>query len=313
MAKTYRKKFVAAKIETTKGTAESLVAANYKILAFDPVLDQDINFADRRPAGIAMGRLESIPEEYKGTAKLRVELKGSGSSSLPVFASTLLLACGFKSTAITGGVRLDLVSSVADQKCATIGLVEDGMLKVLSGAMGDFEIVGEAGKVAYIDFNMRGIWNLPVDASQPTGITQESTLPLRTADMSLTLGGAAFGKLSRWSFRAGNDVQLRWDMEQVSAIAHAYVADRSPMFAMDPEAVSVADDDLFGDSLAGVTSALAMQLPKDASAVAGNQILIDAPKVQRTNPKTSNRNGLQSHDIEAIVVGGDEAYTISFK
>lgn len=304
MALRSRAKWVAAKIETTKGSAETLGATEANILAFDPVINQGINFTERAPVGLAAGQALAVPEEHIATARLQVELKGSGTgSTLPDWAKTLLIASAMEEDSGVGG-KLNPVADLTKQKTVTLAIWEGqgggtALKKILAGGMCNATIEGEFAKRALITFDVTGIWQSPVDESPPSGISYDSTQPLRVAAATFSRGSAA-KKVSNFTFDFGNDIQLRPDVQQSggTGLAHAYMADRRPTIGFDPEADLVANDDVFGDWIGQSTAALAIAL----GSTTGNQVAIDVAALQYIDPQEQSRQGLLAHQIQSNVV-----------
>lgn len=314
MAKRNRARWMALKIESVKGTAEALVAADAKIRAFDPDIVPDIEMEQRPASNMSGGQLKALPAGLKCTVSFSVEVKGSGSgTTLPLWASTALRASGF---ALAGsGFDAGLMAmkrSIADQATVTVGLWVDGLLKVASGVM--FNVVFESdgpGKRVMAKFEGKGIWNAPTDASPPTGITYESAAPLQMKGATVTLATVA-SSLSKFTLDMGNDVQIRPGADTASGYSYAYIADMMPKLTIDPEIQTVASDDVYGDWLAGTEQALVIEL----GSATGNNIQFDAPAVQYINPRPGNREGLAIHDLECQLNNHgsvDDELTINFK
>lgn len=302
-----RKRWVAAKIESVKGTLESFAAGDAKILAFDPEIMQETEFEERAPAGIAMGRLAGVPSEHAGRARIRVEVRGSGSGgTLPVWAQTLLLASSMSSAS---GGTCSLVSDFDDQPTVSLAVYKNGKREALAGAMCNAVIEGETGKRVFIEFDIRGIWQAPVDAAAPSPITHETTKPLQLKSATFTIGGDA-KRIGRFRLDFGNDVQLRMNQAKATAIEHAYLANRSPTVQFDPEDELVADEDYYGAWIAGTTAALALNL----GGTTGNQVNIAAPRVQYIDPNGADRNRIQTLDMNGQLNAdaGDDEFTIAF-
>lgn len=307
----FRRRWVAAKIETTKGTAISLTGSDAKLLVFDPKLEQEMERESRAPAGLASGELAALPGAYNGRFTCRVEARGSGTAgTLPLWASTLLVACGHAVTTVEDTSNtLAPISSFDSQSTVTIALWEDGVKKSLAGAMGTFKVGGEYGKRVFIDFDFRGIWQAPVDEAAPS-ITHETTGPLRLAGATFSVGSSG-SNISRIEFDQRARVELRPGIGNASALSHAYLGPReAPMVRFDPEARLVADHDIFGLWLAGTTQALSLAI----GSAAGNTITLAVPRLQYINPKDGERNGMQIYDVEskAIALAGDDEYSIAF-
>src|SRR5437867_147181 len=92
----YKRRVLAAKQESTPGTAESLTNTE-AIFVFDPSIQADIPPATRNATG-SLSQLVAVPGPRKSTMKFSVELAGSGSAGTdPTWASVLLAGCGMTS------------------------------------------------------------------------------------------------------------------------------------------------------------------------------------------------------------------------
>jgi hypothetical protein len=293
MALHTRFKTIAAKIEDTKGTAETLTASEAAILAFDPAIDQSIEFENRMPAGFAGGVTTATPGVYGATFTASVELRGSGTAgTLPAWAETLLVACGLKDN---GSGVLQPILAMDDQKTVTIAIWEDGRKKQIHGAMGNAVLRGTFGQRTMVEFTFTGIWDSPTDEATPTGITHESTSPLRFAGTTFTFD-SYHPKLSEFSFDLGNDVQLRPDVEvDPAGVFSAYIAGRQPTVTLDPEAVKVATHDLYGKWIAGTTVDFALSV----GSTTGNIVAVNMDRLQYMSPTNAERNGLKVDQLTA--------------
>ena len=72
-----RKSVLAAKIETTSGTAESLAAADAAFNVFDLTMTANIPMTPRPSQG-SFSSLPAVPELYGGTCSFRTEIYGDG-------------------------------------------------------------------------------------------------------------------------------------------------------------------------------------------------------------------------------------------
>ncbi len=124
-----RKRQLAAKIESIEGTAETLAAADAKILAYESeiVLGSPEMFK-RSPALSSLGKKGSVSGKRPGTCSAKFELRGSGTATLETEWSKIIRACGLK---------ISTLSSI------TIGAVSGGPFQhgetitgTLSGATG---------------------------------------------------------------------------------------------------------------------------------------------------------------------------------
>jgi hypothetical protein len=90
-----RKRQLAAKIEAVEGTAETLAAADAKLLVYNPKVSFDVAMAERNPARTSFSDIGKIPGKRPGGLSFRIELRGSGAAATVPEWGKLLQACGF--------------------------------------------------------------------------------------------------------------------------------------------------------------------------------------------------------------------------
>jgi len=301
----WRKHTLAAKIEATAGTAESLTNAEAAFNVFNFEIQQGSEF-QQRPRQGAFSHLPGVVGARSGTATFTTEIFGDGAGGVPGWASTLLPACGW--VASTGVFTPRTEAPGTNVKTITIAKYEDGVRKMLRGAMGTFEIVLVPGQIALINWTFRGAWQSVTDQTLLTP-TYPTRSPLRSVGTySLASATHCF---SNMTINAGNNLILRpcFNPADGSGYFTGMVTDRLPTGSFDPEAKLVATDDRYGRWLAGTEQALSI-----AMADAQDTITIAAPKVQITNPQEANREGLQVDNLQFQCNGdsGNDELSITF-
>lgn len=106
-----RKRQVAAKIESQEGTAETLAAADAKILAYNPKMTFNPEMLDRDVVRSSFSPIGKLVGKRPGGYAFRIELRGSGAVATTPEWAKFLQACGFEVNslkkitigAITGG------------------------------------------------------------------------------------------------------------------------------------------------------------------------------------------------------------------
>ena len=305
-----RRRVLAAKIETTVGTAETLTAAEAAMNIFEPTINPTIEFEERPGQGV-FSPLPGVLGAYGATTSFQTEITGRGSSggSVPLWASTFLPACGFVDNGSGVFGPVSKAPGVGGVKTVTIGAYQDGVFKRIRGAMGTFVITLVAGKIARIQFTFTGIWDAPTDAAM-LAPTYPTVSPLRFVSSQLAVGSWN-PKLSELSIDAGNQVALREDAGDASGFCSAVIGNRRTTGSMNPEASLVADNDNYGDWLGRTEQALGLQLGSGV-----NRVDIDAPKLQFTNTQEGDRNNIKIDTIEfqlnRSAAAGDDDLTIDF-
>jgi hypothetical protein len=92
-----RQRLVAAKLETTQGTAISHAAADATTPFYDPKLSYDIPF-NKRPSPGSASQFTGVPGPRKGTLTGQTHLYNSGTVTSPIWMTTLMAACGMSIT-----------------------------------------------------------------------------------------------------------------------------------------------------------------------------------------------------------------------
>lgn len=301
-----KKRVLAAKIETTVGTAIALSASDATFNAFNVSIQPDIPFAAREGQGAFSG-LTGTLDAYGGTAKFSMEL--TGGASIPAWATTFLPACGLVASSLVMG-PITAPPGSSGVKTLTIGSYVDGIWRSIKGAMGNAVFRFEAGKKVMIDFEFKGIWVPPTDVAL-LAPTYTTVAPLRFVSSGLAIG-AANPKCANLTIDLGNQVILREDSGTSSGYISACITDRKMKGTIDPEAALVATRDNLGDWLAYTEAALAISLGG-----ATNGVAFAAPKLQFSNVQEANRNDLYTEAIDFVLnrsaSAGDDELTITFQ
>lgn len=308
-----KRRQIAAKVETTVGTAEALTASEAAFNVFDPDVNPQIDFETREGQGV-FSSLPGVPGAEGGQAKFMCEIYGRGSSggAVPSWASVFLPACGMVDNGSGVFSFFSRPPGTAGVKTVTIGQYIDGFKKLLRGAMGTFDIVLTSGKRAMIEFTFTGVWSAPTDVAL-LAPTYPTIAPLRFVDAGLLIGGSGGWepKVSTMRISAGNVVVLREDASDPSGYISAIITDRKPVGTMDPEASLVATQDSYGKWLDRTERAMALTLGSGT-----NRVDLAAPKLQFTNLQDGERNNIQidtvTFQLNRSAAAGDDEFSIDF-
>ena len=301
-----RKTVMAAKIESTAYTAESLSASDSNHNFYDVVCSPNIEINQRQSSNKFSNR-KSTTGGRSGTVSFKTSITGDGAGAAPDWADLLLPACGWvKSTNTFSPVSEVPGSSV---KTLTIGVYEDGRKKLLKGCVGTGKIVLESGKDAMIEWTFTGAWVQVTDASI-LAPTYPTDIPLRFANSTVAI--ASYNPcVQKVEFDFGNNVVLREDPAETSGYKGAIITDRNVVGTIDPEAQLVATYDAFGNWVANTEEALSVVMDD------GTDVLtITAPKAEITNVDgDGDRNSLRTDPITFqanLSSSGDDELTLAF-
>lgn len=288
---------IAAKIETTPGTAVSLAGADANLLAYDPMVTPEIEIVDRPKLGSFNHNVASTGL-MSGTATFSTDFVGDGSGGVPGWADQLLPACGWVKSGTTFTATDEAPGS--NVKTLTIGMYQNGRMTKIVGAVGDFSIVMETGKPVKIEWSFTGVLDAGTEASktaimEDTAVLSPSSLPtqkpLRSAN-AMTLAGSYNPYIQSATFAAGNEVVLReCNVERAGYVA-GIITGRVSTLSINPEAALVAADDTYGDWLTMQEYAASFTLADGT-----DSIVVSSAKAQTTNVSQSDRNGIVVDDM----------------
>ena len=299
-----RQRVFAAKIETTTGSVEALAAADATTNVFDPVFTPDVT-TNERTGQSNLSHRTAVHGTRAGTFTLETELVGSGTSgSDPLWASTLLNACGFTASGQTYSPDTDSVTTL------TMGTYEDGRNRLLLGCMGTFTMTLTAGNPVRVAWEFSGKLGVHTDVAL-LAPTYDTTLPPRFASATVTIGGNNY-KVNEVVIASNCEVVMREDASDVTGIHAHYIVARRPTVTIDPEAQLYATKDFHADWLAETEAAINIVV----GSATGNTITLNAPKAQLTNAPVGDRNGLLVEALEyqcnRSAALGDDELTVAF-
>lgn len=291
-------RLLAAKVETTTGTAIAVTGTDATYIIMNPQMtpDQPLN---EREAMAGKGQLQGSAGAQSGKLTFEVELSGSGSSGgVPDWATVFLPACDFTNSAGTFA-RTNNVTTL------TMVLYEDGLKRTLSGAKGTFKLTLVSGKPGRLAFEFTGRYEDEADAA-----ILSPTFPTVLAPVfkgaTCTIGGYT-PKISTFEFDAGNTVIMREDATDATGYHAAAIPQHKATFTLDPETDSIANRDWFTKYKGSSEEAVNVVV----GATANNTITLAATKAQTTKSPRGSRNGLMTNQI-AGQFNGTTDFSIAF-
>lgn len=293
---------VAAKLEGTEGTAETLTNTE-GFLAFNAQVDPTIDMHERDPHRETLSPMISLAGRQSCKITFQTELIGAAAAGTAPYWGVLAKACGMSETlvAVTSATYKPATASIPS---ITLAVYRDGKRKLITGARGNLKIDFEVGKPAIMTWEFTGASYADTDVALLTP-TYPTIAPPTLLSATFTLDSYA-ANFSKIGIDLGNTVALRTDPSKASGHISALITGRKPKLTIDPEAVVVATKNwLTGWTTdAGVAMSLAM-----TQRAAGNKFTITAPAVRIEDLKEGNRTGLLTDEITAVLglsTGDDE-------
>ena len=288
MTQLKRKRVLAAKIEATPGTAETLAGADASFNVYNLIAQQEIEMESREAQG-GFGMHTSLAAGRKGRITFSVDASWDGTATEPSWADTFLPACGWVKSGQVFTPRTEVPGS--NVKTLTMAIYQDGVRKILAGCAGTFQMVCPTGKTAVFNFDFMGIWQAPLDVAilSPTYPTAKG---LRYASSTTTWDSENLC-LENLTLDSGNTVTMKECSTSVSGYDYALVTNRVVTIAGNPESVVLGDQDRFGQLIANSEAVLTWNLDGPTNSV----LTLSAPKAQIIDIKEGDRNGYVIDDI----------------
>ena len=307
------RQIVAAKIEVTEGTAETLAAADANVQILEPAKwEPNISMFERNLLDVSLSSFKQIPGTRLATISCKVENKGSGTAGTAPALGKLLKACGFGETVVAvTSVTYAPVSALASIPTLTVAIYQDGVRKQLKGARGNVKYSAKNGEPGVFDFTFIGVYDAVTDQAllTPTGV--ETTVPV--ALLSAVFSVASFAAfVSTISFDMGNKLTPRPDINTAAGYISTLLTSRMPKGSFDPELELVSAHDWYGRWLAGTTGVLTWKHP----GTAGNISTFSVPVCQYIKINDGDRDGVALAPVEFLMarsaVGGNDEVSLAF-
>jgi hypothetical protein len=298
---------LAAKEETTEGTAETLAAAN-AILAGEIKFDPDVDMEELDLQSSSLSPFPAVAGGRMARMTFKCEPKGSGTAGTPPEIGLLLRACGYEET-IVGGSSVTYDPASSSIPSLTMAKYVDGKRYLMAGARGDFSIELKAGKPGKINFDFLGTAVEEADVALLTGINYQTSRAQSFMNANFQIDSYA-AIVEAISIASGNSVELRDSANAAHGYLSAVISKRLATMGLNPEDVPVATEDFWTTWKTGALVAFTAQL----GATAGNILTITAPKVQYMKAGLGERKGHATKEIEAILRrnAGDDELSLAF-
>jgi len=297
----YRKRLLAAKIETTPGDAIALAAADAAVNVYDLKIVPELALEERLGQGV-IDRLSSVIGEVAATVTFWVDMFGAAAD--PFWFATFLPACSMPITTHAAIAKHEAVGT--NVKTLTLGVYVDGNLNTLRGCHGNVVFRFTAGKRMRAEFTFKGVWVAPSAVALLT-----PTHPAQTGIIfqSSALAFDAYQpQIQELTIDLGNDVVPLYDSRALDGVAYFHGGGIRPKGTLDPLASALGTKNLYTELTAGTTSALAI-----ACGTAPNKITVAAPKVQWTKvtPDERRPNATERVEFDLLESSGEDALTIT--
>jgi hypothetical protein len=282
---------LAAKIETTIGTAISLSGSDAVFNVYNANIVPNIQMTDREGQG-AFSKLTSVLGQQTGTCTFSTDL--TMSTSEPNWASTFLPACGLGKTSTTYGCKSEAPGSTV--KTLTMAHYVNGVIRRIRGAVGSFTISCLAGQKITLDFTFQGVYD-SFEAGAILSPTYPTAEAMRWASSATTIGGTAVAA-SALTFDLGNVISPLESQAVDEGVKNFIITDRRPTLSIDPEADTSDSVTRYGNMLA--MNAVAIAWDANNTGGGGGGWDFSMPAAQIINHQPGERGGIETEQLNFL-------------
>jgi len=300
---------ITAKIESTYNT-DAVPVATDAILVEDltSYASEGLRMIERPAIRANISPLQQVYAGRLATVSFSSEVKGSGAAGTAPELDTLFRACGFASTVVASTSVTYNPASTGHESC-TIYTYLDGLLTKLTGCRGTVTYALETGSKIMASFTMTGHVANPADTAIVTP-TYDSTVPAPLINVPFAVG-AYSAIINALSLDMGTTLSTPPDISATDGFGEVRITAYAPTGSYDPETVTVATEDFFGDFTAGNTKVITTGLIGSA---AGNRVKFDIPKAFYTDISLADRDGVAVYEVPFGMVdnAGDDFMSLAF-
>lgn len=318
MAKPYRvaEAKIAAKVEATPGTTETLAAADV-FLAQDVSLQ--LKYGDNQNSGLTgvLSKEAGASGMQTGELSFKVALKGQGAAGTAPEWRDAIMSCGFAEV-ISGGVSVTY-NPAAPESYYTYGVEFPGLggagedlIFRLAGCQGNFKLTWKGGELMLAEFNVQGvIATAPADGTQLTSPTWDTTAPNSFMAAAMVIQGVSALAFETYELDMGQEIAIRPSANSATGALTAQITGRRPRGSIDIENEKLATFNQYTRITANTTGAISMT----AIGAAGNKVAVSNPKVRIFGTDHGDRAGgltskLGFEALRSANAGNDEVSII---
>ena len=281
---------LAAKIETTIGTAISLSGTDATFNVYNAQITPNIQMTDREGQG-AFSKLTSVLGQQTGTCTFSTDLIMGTSES--AWSSTFLPACGLGKTSTTYGCKSEAPGSTV--KTLTMAIYVNGVIRRIRGAVGTFTINCLAGQKISLDFSFQGVYDA-FEAGAILTPTLATNAALRWAASTTAIDGSSIAA-SSLTFDLGNVINPLESQAVDEGVKNFIVSDRRPTLTIDPEADTSVSITRYTKWIE--TAPVAVVWDSNTS-VDGGKWAFSVPAAQIINQQPGERSGIETEQLNFL-------------
>ncbi len=300
----FRKKGLAAKVETTYATDPLIAEADDSIQhAQLDVQPLDGDFVNRDLDRSVLGAQGDILVSSRAVFTFLVEAAGAGAAGTAAPYNQLFQACGFAETLnASTDAQYDPVSENFDS--VWVEANHDGNKHIGRGARGNLSLSWETKQIPRLNFELRGLYEPPISEPLPTYDLSDFQVPEAFNNANTPTATLHSEAIALRSFSI--DLQNQLEHQDVIGNEEILLVDRNVTGQVTFQAPLISAKDWF----AAVASRAAQPLQIIHGDTAGNIFQIDAPLVELSSPRYAEDQGVLMLTADMILkpsgAGNDE-------
>lgn len=285
-----RKRVLAAKIEATPGTAESLTTSDTAFNAFNIQFQNETEKDEREGQG-SFGYLPSIAKARRGKITFMTEWAWDGTATEPVWADLFFPACGVVKSTNTYTPRSEVPGT--NVKTLTMGLYTDGKRVVLRGCVGTFKLVCVTGDRVLVEWEFIGIFEPEADVTLIASTAANDPV-LKYASGVTTFNSVAL-QVQSLTLDIANELYLRegTSASNPTGLIAGVITNRKPIVTCNPESKLVATQNRHQMFLDANEHALVFELGGSSAP----KVVITVPRASIETIQETDRSRLHVDDI----------------
>lgn len=295
-----RRRVMAAKIESSEGSMETITVSDGGVLVINPKVDVDIKMYERTVVSGTLTPFPDIPGAQGARLTFSSELMGTpngsayGTSNLPAL-DVYLRACGFASTPASPTTTVTYKPVSTGLESITIWLYGDGIVYKFYGCRGNVRFTGNVGEPIIAEFTFQGVYDSVADLAM-IAPSYGNTVPptLLSADSSIVVGSDTINPIVR-SFEVdmGNTLAMRENMAQATGYMSCLITGRRPTGRFDPEMSLAAEHNWYNSWKLGTPASLTIGA---IGATQYNRVQMLLPYLIYTKIADADRTGIAVAD-----------------
>jgi len=202
------------------------------------------------------------------------------------------------------------VSTLSNMSTITLAVWEDGVKKVLAGAMGNPRFIFVVGEPVMVEYTFMGKYSTHEDESMPSP-EPKAEKPLIFQNATFTVHGSQL-LVQNMEINMQNEIVLRPQPQDQSGILHAMIVGRNPIVTLDPEQQLVADFDYFDKLKQNTEAAISAILQSSDDSICTFAL----PKTAFIGLNQNDREGIRTYsatmEANKNSTAGNDELTITF-